>query len=217
VPVNKAESTSNQKKISHKSVTMHGPRRARTAILSAPILTEEFVMTLSFIPAQIRLCVRAVCLLPLIAGAASAAELSYPPVDGYMVSRTVKYNDLDLNSQAGVKKLYRRLESMARTVCDARRAYNPEYIAAVIRPCVTTTLANAVKDVNAPLLTAHHQNRRRALRTLIIAPIGSGPTMLGLRRRTPTLLLVLHLSHATDSTPTLDERGIQSACERRSS
>jgi UrcA family protein len=116
----------------------------------------------SSIPSQVRSSIRVLSLLPLYllsisVGNAIAAELSYPPADGYVVSRTVKYEDLDLNSQAGAKKLYRRLESMARTVCDARRPYDPEYIKAVIRPCLTTTVANAVKDVNAPLLTAYHQ------------------------------------------------------------
>ena len=121
-------------------------------------------MTHSFIPTRVCISARFVWLLPLyllslMAGDVVAAELSYPPADGYAVSRTVKYDDLDLNSQAGAKKLYRRLETMARTVCDARRAYDPEYIKAVIRPCLITSVANAVKDVNAPLLTAYYQQQ----------------------------------------------------------
>jgi len=96
----------------------------------------------------------------LTVGSAGAADnLTYPPVNGYAVSRAVNYDDLDLGSHKDVRKLYRRLESTVRTVCDARRAYSQQYIKAVIRPCVITAMANAVTDIDAPLLTAYYREQ----------------------------------------------------------
>jgi UrcA family protein len=95
----------------------------------------------------------------LLVGGVVAADrpTTYPPADGYAVARTVKFDDLDLNTPAGAKKLYGRLTRAVRTVCDARNPHSPAHVEAVIRPCVVTSLNDAVKSINAPLLSAHHR------------------------------------------------------------
>jgi len=119
-------------------------------------MTASTIRTAAHTPRFVWLTLLVLCSVPLIA---AADDPAYPPIGAYPVTRVVKYDDLDLNSAAGTRKLYRRLEAAVRTVCDAKRSYPPDYIKTTIRPCVTTALHNAVKDVNAPLLTAYHQKR----------------------------------------------------------
>jgi UrcA family protein len=58
----------------------------------------------------------------------------------------VKVSDLNLNSDAGAYRLYRRIESAAYEVCDSQR----NEIDVVIRgggPCVRQTIAHTVHDL----------------------------------------------------------------------
>ena len=102
--------------------------------------------------------------LALVTGAAKAGTVSgkytYPPVDGYAVTRTVKLSDLDLTLPRDVRKLYTRLHRAVRTVCDARNAHAPQYVEAVIGPCLKSSMDNAVASINAPALTAYHEMKR---------------------------------------------------------
>ena len=83
----------------------------------------------------------------LSAGAVLANDVPAAPLQ-----QTVHFAQLDLTQPAAAEQLYRKLMSSAKQVCEpvngglVRQKF--EY-----RSCVTETLANAVEDVNQPLLT----------------------------------------------------------------
>jgi UrcA family protein len=75
--------------------------------------------------------------------------------DEYAVkTTTVKYGDLNLQSEAGARALYRRLQSAAARVC------GDDYRSFGWRQCYQKALSGAVDDVGAPTLMAvHHATR----------------------------------------------------------
>jgi UrcA family protein len=88
---------------------------------------------------------------------------------GYMqLSETVSYADLDINKAEGAQALYNRLNRAAKTVCaplkgrDLQRATDH-------RACIGEALANAVGEVNQPLLTQHHKSRGTDISSAIVA------------------------------------------------
>ena len=66
----------------------------------------------------------------------------------------VSFRDLNLSTQSGVAKLYRRIQAAARNVCQ----YEPTSPRAQIvwQYCVLRTVDAAVANVNSPLLTELH-------------------------------------------------------------
>ncbi len=74
-------------------------------------------------------------------------------------SMTVRFAELDLSKQAGVEVLYRRIKSAAWTVCGGRDPIARINIAK--SQCYKTAVANAVTQVNAPLLTALHTEKTK--------------------------------------------------------
>jgi UrcA family protein len=85
------------------------------------------------------------------------ANVQTDPAD----SITVKYADLDLSKPAGAETLYLRIKRAARMVCshnveswDARRLTHE-------RECVDDAIANAVKHVNKPTLTAMYREHSK--------------------------------------------------------
>jgi UrcA family protein len=78
----------------------------------------------------------------------TSAQASEEPV----VTKTVKFADLDIHTVEGAKILYRRIQMAAQQVClpsdghSMRREPMPQ--------CVNTAIDDAVKKVNAPYLTA---------------------------------------------------------------
>ncbi len=83
------------------------------------------------------------------------------------LSETVKYGDLDLNRDEGVGALYQRLNRAARSVCAPLRA-REMHRAKQYRGCLSEALANAVSDVNQPLLTElHRSNGSQSARAIV--------------------------------------------------
>ena len=72
-------------------------------------------------------------------------------------STEVSFRDLDLNTQSGAAKLYRRIQGAAQRVC----GYEPTLAKAqsIWQHCVLPTVDAAVTKVNNPLLTALHTGR----------------------------------------------------------
>jgi len=81
----------------------------------------------------------------LIAFNARAADLR---------SETVKFADLNVNTQAGVEVLYGRIHAAARRVCD-----QPAGDPTGIKACMSKAEAGAIAKVNTPLLTAFYQKK----------------------------------------------------------
>jgi UrcA family protein len=69
-------------------------------------------------------------------------------------SETVKFADLNVNTQAGVEALYGRIHAAARRVCD-----QPAGEQSGIRSCMSKAEASAIAKVNTPLLTAFYQKK----------------------------------------------------------
>lgn len=71
---------------------------------------------------------------------------------------TVKYDDLDINTDSGAKALYSRLRTAARRVCtsfEGKELRQKEQW----KSCFNDSLARAVVNVNQERLTALHRSR----------------------------------------------------------
>jgi UrcA family protein len=69
-------------------------------------------------------------------------------------TEVVGFADLDLTRPAGAQELYRRIEHAARDVCEPLGADPYSLYAAAT--CRKSSIARAIRDVGAPLLTEHH-------------------------------------------------------------
>jgi len=91
--------------------------------------------------------------VPSLANAAVPADLR---------SETVRFDDLNLASQAGVQALYVRIRSAAREVCGPGASTGLGVSAALLTNCVSASLHDAVLKVKNPALTAYYSDRLRA-------------------------------------------------------
>lgn len=73
---------------------------------------------------------------------------------------TVSYAGLDLGTQQGVARLYTRIWAAAHNVCRNLETREPGPRFAQWRKCINTAIADAVADVNAPMLTAYASYKR---------------------------------------------------------
>ena len=69
-------------------------------------------------------------------------------------SVVVSFRDLDLSTQAGAQKLYRRIQGAAQRVCGYEANLVKAY--SIWQHCVRPTVDAAVAKVNNPRLTALH-------------------------------------------------------------
>ncbi len=76
---------------------------------------------------------------------AGAAEQAVP-------SRTVRFDDLDINKPAGAKILYDRIKAAAVEVCEPPMSRELSVVV-VQRKCVEKAIDNAVMKVNSDVLT----------------------------------------------------------------
>lgn len=74
--------------------------------------------------------------------------------------QTVSYADLDLSHKAGAERLYTRIKSAAREVCEPQQTRvltaGPQY-----QRCVNEAIGRAIADVNAPVLAAIYREASR--------------------------------------------------------
>ena len=88
---------------------------------------------------------------------ASAAASANPSGDTEEVqAENVNYEDLNLNTLAGVSVLYNRIERAARLVCGPN---NDQSRHGQWKTCYRMAIAAAVAKVNNPLLTAIHDSK----------------------------------------------------------
>lgn len=106
------------------------------------------------------LCTATLATLSLGA-AAHAAEAPRTSVD--VDSVVVRYGDLNLQDDAGVAQLQRRLEAAAAQVC-GRADPRDMKLAALTRQCVDAAVMRAVAEVGSPQLARLNASRARALR-----------------------------------------------------
>jgi UrcA family protein len=83
----------------------------------------------------------------MLAGVTNAAEAG-----NVAPTLAVTYKDLNLNSNAGIQILYRRIEGAANQVCGKVDARDLRAVSAK-KACVEHAISNAVAAVNSPMLT----------------------------------------------------------------
>jgi UrcA family protein len=81
-------------------------------------------------------------------------------------SAEVSFRDLDLNTQAGAQKLYRRIQGAAQRVCGYEATLAKAQ--SIWQHCVRPTVDAAVAKVDSPLLTALHTGRSSPAATAMI-------------------------------------------------
>jgi UrcA family protein len=92
-----------------------------------------------------------------LAAAICFAAAAFGAHAGEMVNdtQTVKYADLNLNTQAGVAVLYKRIRNAAEQVCGDEGARELAQAAAA-KVCVDRAIVATVREVNNPMLTAEY-------------------------------------------------------------
>jgi len=80
---------------------------------------------------------------------APAGFAAAPPDD--VRREVVRFADLDLTRPAGAQELYQRIRYAARNVCETYDRLGRN------RGCIEQSIARAVAEVGAPLLTTHHE------------------------------------------------------------
>ena len=76
--------------------------------------------------------------------------------DDQVRSETVKFADLNVNTQAGAETLYGRIHAAARRVCDQPGNW---MLGAGTSACVTKAEGEAIGKVSLPLLTAYYEQK----------------------------------------------------------
>jgi UrcA family protein len=90
--------------------------------------------------------------------AAFAAALAAPafaqPMAPDAVRVTVDYSDLDLNRTAGADAVIRRIEAAALSLCGTAPKPRELRAKARHRACMTAAITGAIRELDAPLVTA---------------------------------------------------------------
>ena len=83
----------------------------------------------------------------MLVGVAQGAE-----VQGEVAAHAVRYEDLNLNTDAGVQALYKRIQGAAKEVCGGVDGRDLQ-VARAHQACVARAVADAVATVNNQMLT----------------------------------------------------------------
>jgi UrcA family protein len=78
-------------------------------------------------------------------------------------SITVAYSDAAILSKAGAAKIYRKLKNAARQVCGVNQGRDLISTSVQKQECFQSALAEAVRRIDRPLLTAVHEAHSRNL------------------------------------------------------
>ena len=100
----------------------------------------------------LRLCASAAILSLAVLNAAHASDAPK--------SRTVQFADLDLNKAAGAATLFNRIKGAAQAVCESHRSGVTLRDRERHTDCTRIAVANAVAQVDEPMLTRYVVNRR---------------------------------------------------------
>ena len=100
----------------------------------------------------------ALAALALVASAFGIAQAFAADSDGTTALKHVRYDDLNLSREAGVRKLYGRIKDAAEIVC---APFNGRQLSQRMNQvtCVTSAMERAVRQVNEPALTSYYLTR----------------------------------------------------------
>lgn len=94
-------------------------------------------------------------MLGLTTIAASADERTGPE------TRAIEFGQLNTNSATGAEELYQRIRVAAQQVCASARGV-PVSVTLQYRTCVDRALANAVRQLDQPLVTEAYNKRTKS-------------------------------------------------------
>lgn len=100
----------------------------------------------------------AVGIVATIAFVSSAAVFAATPSYFENISKTVNYSDLNLESEAGAKALYRRLQRASKEVCGVEGLKTVGSVRRLqqAQACYVETLSGAVEEIDNENLTRIH-------------------------------------------------------------
>jgi UrcA family protein len=100
----------------------------------------------------------ALAVLALVASAFGIAQAFAAEPGGTTPLKHVRYDDLNLSREAGVRKLYERIKDAAEIVC---APFNGRQLSQRMNQvtCVTSAMERAVRQVNEPALTGYYLAR----------------------------------------------------------
>lgn len=81
----------------------------------------------------------------------AATALAAPTLDTEVVSKVVRFKDLDLATGAGAQTLYERISAAARVVCRGAPLGG-------VRDCRARAVDEAVRTIGSPLLSSVHRS-----------------------------------------------------------
>jgi UrcA family protein len=87
--------------------------------------------------------------LSMLAGATAA--LAAPSADTEIVTKVVRFKDLDLATGTGAQTLYERISAAARVVCRGAPL-------GAVRECRLRAVDDAVRTIGSPLLSSVHRS-----------------------------------------------------------
>jgi UrcA family protein len=89
-------------------------------------------------------------------GLAPTAAFADPPAASVAVTRSAKVSlpDLDLSTPAGARVAYERIKTVAERLCHDPKDTYSRYHAAGFNACVLETVADAVRQIQAPAVAA---------------------------------------------------------------
>jgi UrcA family protein len=97
------------------------------------------------------------CLTLLTVDARATESAGNPP------SITVSYSDVAFGNSAGAANVYRKLKVAARKVCGLDNGSRSLELRVAARDCFEDALADAVRKIDRPALTAVHASNTRTL------------------------------------------------------
>lgn len=104
----------------------------------------------------------------LAMGAQAAYSADNVSLSHVRLTKTVSYGDLDLERTEGVAVLYKRLNHAAKAVCGPLKSRQLRQM--VLRSeCIKEALANAITDVDQPLLTQYYRSNGSASAQAVVA------------------------------------------------
>jgi UrcA family protein len=99
-------------------------------------------------------------------GTAGSAASKSNDNKGFIITRTVRYSDLNLTVHSDAVRLYRRLDRAARFVCGGNvqplALRTPRF-----KKCHTQAIVDAINEVNAPILTAYYEQKGEAFKAAL--------------------------------------------------
>jgi len=97
--------------------------------------------------------------LVLVAALASGQAFANTHGDDGVNTQRVAYGDLNLSQNSDARKLLDRIHQAASKVCEMPGGSNLDRISNSFRKCVRTASANAIAELNSPVVTAAYEGR----------------------------------------------------------